>query len=905
MAERTVTIRISAQDSFSSVFKQYQQAVGQAAADTQQLNKSSDESSSGINNLSKAVGDAITGFIAFKAVGMVSELVHLGGAANATQATFTALSGGAAEATNTLIRMRDATGGIVADTELMAGANRLLAMHIANTGQQAADLAGVAVNLGRAFGQDAASAIENFSLMIANQSLLRLDSLGISASAVRARMAELKDEFPEMDKQARFTQATLEEATKTVDRLGSSITAAQTPIAQLETRFENFKTNVGQTLSTTLNNAITTFEQLGTIIQAAGQYGFGDTVRAATQGDEFYNNQLRTKIAAQQDTQSIYDTVIRDFNGGANSDFILDFVVTALQEVRDNPALKNNTEELARTVMMDLVESGKTYEDANSELASTIATGVIQIGASNQALRDQKQAALDAAAAFYAYDEAFAPTQDAHVNETLQNRISLINQSQQAVRDFYATDEAFAPTAVAHVNDVAQERVAAMKRALDAAKATYSAAMSDMTMTTGAALGNVFQYQGGLNAGLASPMGGPLTMMQSLTDFQVSAMPDYLRPEQAEQLAAAYSDAEAEFEKLKALNEEGLISDDQLSQAETMKDNIKTMADEAKRAADNFANMKLPDAFGQTGGGMAGQITDDVIKRMKDSGNYTDEQIAQFQQTAGLATGTETQASIAYQEQVLPMIQQIYDQGGADAAAQAMLNVQTYLQNAKLQGISPSEIAKNLPNSTGYSYVAGGAGGAGGQTFTIKPGQTPGEIAAQLGVPVSQVIGAAGATSAYNVQPGTYTLGGGVAPIPGFTPGMMGVGGEGAQHGTEAGQDMSKLQDGYEEIATSTDTMRENFDSISSQMQEIGDKASAFNDTLDLASAARNMLFTVNLQDNTKGFLQLMLNSQQFGTLNFTGGGADSGGAGGNNTRNNGGRVPGVDGRVGQRPGFG
>lgn len=777
MSERTVTIRLSARDEYSAVFRAYQQAVGQAASETRQFNNASSSSADGMNNLASAVGDAVKGFIAYKAVGMVADMVRLGQAANATQATFTALSGGAEEAARGLQLMRDATGGIVADTELMAGANRLLAMRLANSGEQAAQLSAIAVNLGRAFGQDASSAIENFSLMIANQSFLRLDSLGISAAAVRARMAELKEEFPEMDKQARFTQATLEEGTKNMDRLGDSIKAAQTPLTQLETRFENFKTTIGQSLANTINTAITSFEQLGTIM--------------STKWDEF---------------------------------------------TAEHPGAGNS--------------AGATFWNDNQT--------------------------------------KFQNEQYAKAREQL-NDAKVIAQQQSELLRFQAIMNNTIATNAASVNPILSQ------------------------LMGGRDLGSFHPVSGGLvtdmnNYGFDMFGGGGRQTPQDyandkLYQFQTNTgdMGKFLDP-------AVFDDIKTRFEELQQLNEQGLISDDSLAKAEEFKN-------QAEAAANAFKNMSLTDIFGQSSGGMQGQIGDMVIAKMRENG-ASDEAIANAQRTFNLGSGRETAASVTMQDKIAPMIASL----PADQAEKAIENVNAFLEAAAKMNMTPEQIANMLPGAAGFT-----AGAGSGQQFTISPGQTPGEVARDLKISVDQLLEIVGAPNARSVQPGTYSLGTGYSPIPNFNPASYAQGygpqmGAGlpnpmvaagfmtqgafdtatAAHGENAGaQDPTKV---YKEMEDSSSGLFDNMAKVADTVGDMMTKADTFNNTLDLAAKSREMVFTVNVKDNTKGLLELMLNAKQFATLSF----ASDGAGGGSSVRDRGGNASslGVSPSASQRPGF-
>jgi biopolymer transport protein ExbD len=651
MADKQVRIVISAQDSFSSVMNKYSSAMGQATADTKQFDQAAQGSGAGVENLASTIGNAVKGFIAFKAVGMAAEMVTIGNAANATQATFTALSGGINQATNTLNALRAATGGVVADTELMAGANRLLAMNIATSGQQAADLAGVAVNLGKAFGQDASSAIENFSLMIANQSLLRLDSLGISAAAVRERMKELAAEFPEMDKQARFTQATLEQATVTVDRLGTSITAAQTPLAKLETSFENLKTTVSQSMATVVNDALTAAGQLATIFDLIGKNGLDAVANAAFNPE----NSL-----AQQRALPLADAGVEMFSeyldmGGMNTTMtglqMQEMLERAFTMVEENPALKSDWSKVVEEII------GSPF-DPNS-------TAMV-------ALRDSLSATYSIV------------TKEAAVNAE--------NQSRELAR-FQAIMASQANPGMTF-DQMQQQNYEAAK---------YGALTDQFGGTTGKG-GSWFENTFG-GAGDVAAAGELFTQLESaqasLAAFQGSAggIGQFID-------ASTMEGINAQFEKLRELNEQGLITDDSLAKAEE----FKTKAEAAAKA---FENMSLTDIFGQSSGGVKGEIGDLVLERMKENG-ATPEELAAVQRQFDLSSGRETQSSLAFDEKVVPMLEQLALEDPA-MAAQAIANFEESSKQAKLLGIDDATMANNIMGFTGMT------GTGAGSSFTVAP----------------------------------------------------------------------------------------------------------------------------------------------------------------------------------------
>jgi hypothetical protein len=841
MADKQVRIVISAQDSFSAVMQKYSTAMGKAAADTKKMDDAGKQADGGLTGLNNTMNNLMGVFAGIQILNVVGDMVSLGNAANATNATFTALSGGAEQAATTMRSLRDATGGVVADTELMAGANRLLAMNIATTGQQAAELSAVAVNLGRAFGQDASTAIENFSLMIANQSLLRLDSLGISAAAVRARMAELKDEFPEMDKQARFTTATLEQAEVAVDRLGSSITAGQTPVAQLTVKFENFKTSIGQGLATTINTAITAIEQLETISQVQFGHALPEQQQGIIDNARFFAEAWGEEFGARVGTL------------GMPSDF--------------NP-----------TEMLQRIE----------EARMTLGTGATSDQLVQKAGEDMwySQANIDRMKQVYAIMASEIPEIEA------RNARAMAKETQ--LTDF---------------------RIAEAQRAQEGIDTAYADAMYQIRF--GGLEGMTTEQQNEMKRfqAMMDSSGAPDRIGQSNVDYAADKM--YQLESNVEGMArfidpAALDDVKARFEELQELNERGLITDESLEKAAEFRDR-------AQEAADAFAKMSLTDIFGQTNGGMQGEIGDLVIDKMRENG-ATDEQIAAAQEQFNLGSGRETGASQAMDTTLAPMIADLAQTDPA-LAQKAVENVNAFLQSAALMNLTPDQIAAGLPGAAGFMPVVG-SGGMGGGSFSIKPGQTLSEISAQTGIPVEQLLAATGAASANVVQPGTYGMGGGsYMPTPGFDPhgyaqgwqnpysAMPGAGGAapspfmtnpilgmGAEAWGAAEGAAGEAAGGTNPLdmaAVASEKIKDNTADIIDQVDQIATGADAVTKAFDSAAAPRTMQITVETIDKTGGLLKAILGGLTPGTIQL-----------GTGTRDNGGRVAGADGRVGQQPGI-
>ena len=199
----------------------------------------------GFNRLSGAIAGMAGAFGAMYLGQKVLELRELGQEVSNVGNTFEALSGGAVQAARNLDMLRTATYGVVDDTTLMSGANRLLMMNLASTGEEAAKLAEVAVTLGRAMKMEPQQAFEDFGALLANQSIPRLDNFGISSAAVRARIEELTSGINGLSREQAFSQAVLEQGALAMERLGDAVTQNISEVDKLAVRFQNALNSIG------------------------------------------------------------------------------------------------------------------------------------------------------------------------------------------------------------------------------------------------------------------------------------------------------------------------------------------------------------------------------------------------------------------------------------------------------------------------------------------------------------------------------------------------------------------------------------------------------------------------------------------------------------------------------------
>jgi len=210
------------------------------------------------------------------------ELGVLGAQSLRTKRAFAAISGGAFTAADNLDAMRRATRGAMSEQDMMASANQLLQMGLASNAAELENITTMATRLGSAMGKEAGPAVAEFSLMLANQSIPRLDTFGISAGKVRARMLELQRVTPSLTREMAFMTAVNEEGAEALDRLGEAAEDELLASERLEASWKDLTAMAGEmlapamaevaaTLTEVIKKVRTQKEELDTFIDVYGK----------------------------------------------------------------------------------------------------------------------------------------------------------------------------------------------------------------------------------------------------------------------------------------------------------------------------------------------------------------------------------------------------------------------------------------------------------------------------------------------------------------------------------------------------------------------------------------------------------------------------------------------------------
>jgi len=232
----------------------------------------------GFGKTASIVGGALAtaGGVAVKFAG---DLAMSAAPAEAVSNTFKNLAASIGEeAAPMLEELRQATRGMVADTDLMQATNKFMSMGLADSSEEAAKLAEMATQLGSAMGMDATASMEDFALMLANQAIPRLDNFGISSGQVRTRIDELMAADQNLTREQAFMQAVMEQGETSMAKIGEQSGTTAASMATVQAQIENLKTSMGTALLPILGELATAvtplIQEIGPIlIEVAGQVG--------------------------------------------------------------------------------------------------------------------------------------------------------------------------------------------------------------------------------------------------------------------------------------------------------------------------------------------------------------------------------------------------------------------------------------------------------------------------------------------------------------------------------------------------------------------------------------------------------------------------------------------------------
>lgn len=199
------------------------------------------------------------------------------------QYTFDNLANSIGEDSVTMMdKLKSATSGMVSEQNLLTASNKFVSMGLAGSAEEAAKLAEMSTQLGMAMGGSATDSMENFALMLANQSILRLDSFGISSGVVRERIDELTASNANLTSEQAFMQAVMEQGAVAMERVGNQSETAAASGAKFQAMLSDLQIEIGEALMPVLGAlmeiAVPLIEALKPLIESV----FGQLARLLT-----------------------------------------------------------------------------------------------------------------------------------------------------------------------------------------------------------------------------------------------------------------------------------------------------------------------------------------------------------------------------------------------------------------------------------------------------------------------------------------------------------------------------------------------------------------------------------------------------------------------------------------------
>lgn len=195
----------------------FDDSLEKVADKTEKAGKRMKLSLSSITTGALALGVGIAGAVATVVKGL--DALEKGAQLQQVEKNFSTLAATIQTDAGTLkAALDDAARGMVDSATLMGSANMLITMGLASSKEEVASLVEMATQLGR--GGSAGQNIADFAATLANQSIERLDTFGISSGRVRTRIDELIKSGQALNREEAFKLAVLEEGAKSMERLG-------------------------------------------------------------------------------------------------------------------------------------------------------------------------------------------------------------------------------------------------------------------------------------------------------------------------------------------------------------------------------------------------------------------------------------------------------------------------------------------------------------------------------------------------------------------------------------------------------------------------------------------------------------------------------------------------------------
>ena len=191
-------------------------------------------------------------FFAAKGIVMgISTIVQSGSKLKSVEMAFDNMGKKVGFSEGSLKKLQAATDGTVSKLELMTKANNAMALGIVTSDDQMAEMFDTAQRLGKALGQDTASALDSLVTGMGRQSKLMLDNLGIMVDTEGAyedyakELGKTASQLTDAEKKQAFNNAAMAEATRIANEMGDEQLTTADKLSKLKNTFSDMAASVG------------------------------------------------------------------------------------------------------------------------------------------------------------------------------------------------------------------------------------------------------------------------------------------------------------------------------------------------------------------------------------------------------------------------------------------------------------------------------------------------------------------------------------------------------------------------------------------------------------------------------------------------------------------------------------
>jgi LysM repeat protein len=637
MADRSVTVRLKVQDEFSAPVTAYTQKMQAADQATQKAAQGASRASQGFAQMGTALKGAIVGVGIMGVASLAEGLYSAGMNAQRAGMLFESFGTQVGSTSALLERLRGVTRGVVDDTTLMSAASTQLSMGLAKSADDVARLTNIGVTFAQAMGTDIGASMENLNMILANQSYLRLDTLGISSSQVRELAAQYRSAG--MDTSEAFNAAFLDVAEQKLPQMTAVADAMVTPFQQLQASMNNFMADFGDNFAYLINEMARGIGKISDLI--GGIFGSGGASQASVNASA---------------TAGIYADL---YTSGGNPAGML--------------SSSNITGAIQAAIMAD--QSG--IDAGSAEFLNLLTTSAFGFSATDSIFNtDAGQQMLQQAAGIVGWYQSY---------------MAVVSSAQTGAAS------------------------AALERTALADSMPRYAGMDDTSVARGPAFGGLMSRLLNRDYGqIGGFQGGVAYSDSGIADMQAAA--DRMRE---------IADSAAEVK--------GMYSDFELDSLESAADYLEHMASDAENVRDALANATL-----QWGGGRRQEMYNGVLEAMQANGASQD-QIAAFTQQFGMDSGAITGMSAQWEQTVAPALADMGEQLGAEAVMTWLDAYYAAQEDAMLREYTGPLALDLISQQAGIVPLSGSFAGGGGQSYTVRAGDTASAIAAQYGVSVASL----------------------------------------------------------------------------------------------------------------------------------------------------------------------